>query len=133
MTSPETPRRCEPAAFLSLPALGGLAARCNDDSGFRSWAHRFAGVIELCCEDATGWLRVETGRVTAVGATPEPAATVRIAGGSASWSAITQGLPGGLHRAWRHRMLTFEGDLVAFMRHYKLFWRLGDLLARGDG
>lgn len=118
-------------AFLSLAGLATLAERCNTDRRFGEWGRGFSGVIAFGAGAEEGWMRVAAGRVIAVGAVPVEA-TLRISGSLDDWQPILDGQQGGLHRAWRHQRLAFQGDRVALMRSYKMVWRLGDLLA-GEG
>ncbi|MET4491222.1 hypothetical protein [Bradyrhizobium sp. LA7.1] len=40
------------------------------------------------------------------------------------------GLHGGLHRAWRYRLLAFTGDQVRMMTFWKTIWRVGEALQK---
>lgn len=114
--------------FVSLPGIAALAERCNTDGSFREWGRGFSGVIALRAGEEEGWMRVREGCVVAVGTAPVEA-SVRISGSVGDWQPILDGQQGGLHRAWRHQRLAFDGDRTALMRHYKMVWRLGTLLA----
>ena len=57
---------------------------------------------------------------------------VRIRGSSEDWQPILRGLRGGRHRAFRHRLLAFEGDAVATLTLWKTIWRLGEALAEAE-
>jgi putative sterol carrier protein len=54
---------------------------------------------------------------------------VIISGSYENWLKIVNGLPGGLHRAFRHRILKFEGDYVTMLGIWKTIWRLGEALS----
>jgi hypothetical protein len=122
----------ELAAFPGMAALADLAERCNTDERFAEWGRGFTGAVAFRCDDQEGWMRLDGGRVVAVGTgSPEGPAghpLVRIAGTRERWQLVFDGQQGGLHRAWRHQQLAFDGDRVALLRHYKMVWRLGDLI-----
>lgn len=113
---------------LSLIKLAQLAECCNSDDDFRQWGQYFTGAISLECGPHAAWLDVVSGEVRAVGAAAADDCVIRLRGELSAWQQIWDGLPGGLHRAWRHQLLQFQGDQSALMRHYKMVWRLGDLM-----
>lgn len=60
---------------------------------------------------------------------------VLISGGADKWRVVLDGLHGGLHRAWRYRLLQFSGDQVRMMTFWKTIWRVSEALqkaARGN-
>lgn len=118
-----------PTPFL-LGQIAQLADSCNTDERFGEWGKNFSGVISLECDGSEAWLDVDGGQVRAVGLNPVERYAIGISGELSAWEQIWSGLPGGLHRAWRHRLLRFRGDQSALMRHYKMVWRLGDLMAQ---
>lgn len=117
-------------SLFGLGQIAQLADSCNADECFREWGRGFRGVIALQCDGSEAWLDVHDGEVRAVGVDAGHDALIRIAGELTAWEQIWSGLQGGLHRAWRHRLFRFEGDQAALMRHYKMVWRLGDLMAQ---
>ena len=84
----------------------------------------------LVCDEHTWVFRVADGRVQLVengGSSQDPRVCIR--GSSEDWRPVLRGLRGGLHRAFRHRLLTFDGDAVATLMLWKTIWRLGEALA----
>ena len=53
---------------------------------------------------------------------------IRIRGNSEDCQPILQRLRGGLHRAFRHKLLSLEGYAVATLTLWKTIWRLGEAL-----
>jgi len=58
-----------------------------------------------------------------------PGPRVTIAGSADNWVKIIDGLHGGLHRAFRHKLLRFDGDAASMLTIWKTNWRLGEALA----
>jgi hypothetical protein len=54
---------------------------------------------------------------------------ILIRGRSEDWRPLLRGLQGGLHRAFRHKLLTFEGDAVAMLTLWKTVWRVGEAIS----
>jgi len=55
--------------------------------------------------------------------------TVEISGNKENWTLVISGLHGGLHRAFRHKILKFEGDPVTMLSIWKTLWRVGEALS----
>lgn len=136
------------AEQFTLAWLAQVAARCNADARFVAAAERFDDVIELRCGPdtaAAALLRVRHGEVVGLerrsGEAPQTPQPSRAAPSEASqtgrrggvtlvadadvWRALRAGLHGGLHRAWRHQMVRFDGDPELIFAHWLLLWRLG--------
>jgi hypothetical protein len=120
---------------LTTELLRRVEARLNEDPVVASNSRWYRATLTLVCDDRSWNLRVADGSVKLVedgGSSQDP--RVRIRGSSEDWRPILQGLRGGLHRAFRHRLLAFEGDAVATLTLWKTIWRLGEALAEaGEG
>lgn len=115
---------------MTTELLHRAEARLNEDPVVASNARWYTATLTLVCDDRSWSYRVADGRVELVedGGSPRDP-QVRIRGGSEDWRPILLGLRGGLHRAFRHRLLVFEGDAVATLTLWKTIWRLGEALA----
>lgn len=113
---------------LSLERLARLGELASRDTHFRQYGRRFHGDLTVYCGEQQANLRIEGGQVTAVSTVGNPQAQIRLRGDDSAWESIWSGMNGGLHRAWRHRMVQFEGDPQAIYGHWKMIWRLGDLM-----
>ena len=115
---------------LTTELLRRVEARLNEDPVVVSNARWYRATLMLVCDEHTWDYRVADGRVQMVedgGSSQDP--QVRIRGSSEDWWPVLRGLRGGLHRAFRHRLLTFDGDAVAMLMLWKTIWRLGEALA----
>lgn len=115
---------------LTTELLRRVEARLNGDPVVASNARWYRATLTLVCDDYSWDYRVADGRVKLVedgGSSQDP--RVRIRGSSEDWRPVLRGLRGGLHRAFRHRLLAFEGDAVATLTLWKTIWRLGEALA----
>lgn len=116
------------AERITLTGLAQLAEALEADGAFRREAAAFTGRIGLGIDAERGWLAIHGGAVPAVG-TDQETATIDIVGDAAAWEDVLRPVPGGLHRAWRHRLLQFRGDDAVLLRHYKMIWQLGAVLS----
>jgi len=84
---------------------------------------------ELVCGSESIALVVDDGGVRSV-ANIELQSTpvIKISGTEDQWRTVLDGLHGGLHRAWRYRLLDFDGDPLVMMSLWKTLWRLGEAL-----
>jgi 3-hydroxyisobutyrate dehydrogenase len=115
---------------LTTELLRRVETRLNEDPVVVSNARWYRATLMLVCDEHTWDYRVADGRVQMVedgGSSQDP--QVRIRGSSEDWRPVLLGLRGGLHRAFRHRLLTFDGDAVATLMLWKTIWRLGEALA----
>ena len=115
---------------LTTELLRRVEARLNEDPVVASNARWYRATLTLVCDDRSWDFRVADGRVNLVedgGSSEDPRVLLR--GSSEDWRPILRGLRGGLHRAFRHRLLAFEGDAVATLTLWKTIWRLGEALA----
>jgi len=115
-------------ANLSLERLARLGEIANNDPQFLEYGRRFRGDLAIRCGSEQGTLRIDGGRITGVSLNWSPEAPIRLAGEETNWQTLWRGMPGGLHRAWRHRMIHFDGDPQAVYGYWKMIWRLGDLM-----
>jgi hypothetical protein len=113
---------------LSLERLARLGELASADPLFQQYGRRFHGDLSLGCGDQSASFRIEGGRVTGVSLADNPEAPIRLLGDEGAWEALWEGLNGGLHRAWRHRMIRFEGNPQAIYGYWKMIWRFGDLM-----
>lgn len=75
---------------------------------------------------------IRAGRVRS--GTDWPAETIIGVRGSAdAWTPILDGLPGGLHRAWREKRLDFVGQRAALMDGYVVLYELGERVVELSG
>src|SRR5215212_6439595 len=120
---------------LTTELLRRIEAKLNEDPVVVSNARWYRATLRLVCDEHSWDYRVADGRVQLVedgGSSQDP--QVRIRGSSEDWRPVLRGLRGGLHRALRHRLLTFDGDAVATLMLWKTIWRLGEALAEaGQG
>jgi 3-hydroxyisobutyrate dehydrogenase-like beta-hydroxyacid dehydrogenase len=115
---------------LTTELLRRIEAKLNEDPVVVSNARWYRATLRLVCDEHSWDYRVADGRVQLVedgGSSQDP--QVRIRGSSEDWRPVLRGLRGGLHRAFRHRLLTFDGDAVATLMLWKTIWRLGEALA----
>lgn len=115
---------------LTTELLRRVEANLNEDPVVASNTRWYTARLTLVCNDRSWDYRVANGRVKLVedgGSSRDP--QVRIRGSSEDWQPVLRGLRGGLHRAFRHRLLAFEGDAVATLTLWKTIWRLGEALA----
>jgi 3-hydroxyisobutyrate dehydrogenase-like beta-hydroxyacid dehydrogenase len=115
---------------LTTELLRRIEAKLNEDPVVVSNARWYRATLRLVCDEHSWDYRVADGRVQLVedgGSSQDP--QVRIWGSSEDWRPVLRGLRGGLHRAFRHRLLTFDGDAVATLMLWKTIWRLGEALA----
>jgi hypothetical protein len=118
---------------LTTELLHRVEASLNEDPIVASNARWYTATLTLVCDDQSWDFRVADGRVKLVedgGSSRDP--QVRIRGSSEDWQPVLRGLRGGLHRAFRHRLLAFEGDAVATLTLWKTIWRLGEALAKAE-
>lgn len=121
------PAQANQAKTIDEASLRALADLCAHDEYFTEQAAGFNDTLLLARDGQLGWLHVTDDTIDA--GAGEPAAwLVGIVGTAAQWDVIWQGLPGGLHRAWRQELLEFRGSELALLRHYPMFWRLGELM-----
>jgi 3-hydroxyisobutyrate dehydrogenase-like beta-hydroxyacid dehydrogenase len=115
---------------LTTELLRRVEARLNEDPVVASNARWYRATLTLVCDEHSWDYRVADGRVQLVeDGGPSQDSRVRIRGSSEAWRPVLRGLRGGLHRAFRHRLLTFDGDAVATLMLWKTIWRLGEALA----
>lgn len=57
---------------------------------------------------------------------------VVISGSSEDWAKIIKGMHGGMHRAFRHKILQFKGDSIVMLSIWKTIWRLGESLVKAN-
>ncbi len=115
---------------LTTGLLQQVAARLNADSVVASNARWYRATLTLVCDEESWHFTVAEGRVNltddhALSTAP----VVSIRGNSDDWRPVLRGLRGGLHRAFRHKLLVFEGDPVAMLSLWKTIWRLGEALS----
>ncbi len=118
---------------LTTELLHRAEASLNEDPIVASNIRWYTATLTLVCDDRSWDYCVADGRVKLVedgGSSRDP--QVRIRGSSEDWQPILRGLRGGLHRAFRHRLLAFEGDAVATLTLWKTIWRLGEALAEAE-
>lgn len=118
---------------LTTELLHRVEVSLNKDPIVASNARWYTATLTLVCDDRSWDYRVADGRVKLMedgGSSRDP--QVRIRGSSEDWQPILRGLRGGLHRAFRHRLLAFEGDAVATLTLWKTIWRLGEALAEAE-
>jgi SCP-2 sterol transfer family protein len=118
---------------LTTELLRRVEASLNEDPVVAANARWYTARLTLVCDDRSWDYRVADGRVKLVedgGSSRDP--QVRIRGSSEDWQPVLRGLRGGLHRAFRHRLLAFEGDAVAMLTLWKTIWRLGEALAEAE-
>ncbi len=115
---------------LTTELLRRVEAGLDGDPIVASNARWYGATLTLVCDDRSWDFRVADGRMKLAedgGSLRDPRVVIR--GGSEDWQPIVRGLRGGLHRAFRHRLLAFEGDAVATLTLWKTIWRLGEALA----
>ena len=117
-------------AALSRTLLERTAEILNDDPFVKENTKRCKATLYLACENNKFALAFDNGKVRLLadgesGADP----VVSISGNKENWNKIISGLPGGLHRAFRHKLLRFEGDATTMLTIWKTIWRLGEALA----
>jgi len=115
---------------LTTELLRRVEASLDEDPIVASNARWYRATLSLVCDDRTWDYRVADGHVKLVedgSSSRDP--QIRIRGSSEDWQPILQGLRGGLHRAFRHKLLAFEGDAVAMLTLWKTIWRLGEALS----
>lgn len=124
--------RTDPFGAASLAKLAKL---CAADPYFVEQAQGFDARIWLRRDGETGWLQISaadgagTSAITVTTGDGEPDSwAVGIAGTAEQWEEIWSGLPGGLHRAWRQKLLEFFGPEEALLAHYPMVWQLGELM-----
>ena len=86
--------------------------------------------LTLQCDEKNWCLLIADGNIRSVpesGRLPD-APQVFISGTAENWKRIIDGLRGGLHRAFRHRLLRFSGDPAAMLAIWKTIWRIGETL-----
>lgn len=118
-------------APLGAELVKRAAQILNEDQIVRAnTAWRRARVSLVANGELAATLLVDRGSVRV--ATPQEGGElpeVVIAGREADWQAILDGLHGGLHRAWRYKLLEFGGgDPATTFDLWKTIWRLGDAL-----
>jgi hypothetical protein len=86
--------------------------------------------ITLVC-DAKRWtFEVREGQITLeANERPREQPEILIRGRSEDWQPLLRGMQGGLHRAFRHKLLAFEGDAVAMLTLWKTVWRVGESIS----
>jgi hypothetical protein len=86
--------------------------------------------ITLVC-DAKRWtFEVREGCITLEpDEHPREQPEILIRGQSEDWRPLLKGMQGGLHRAFRHKLLAFEGDAVAMLTLWKTVWRVGESIS----
>lgn len=121
-------------SVLTKDLLRRVEARLNEDPIVASNARWYRATLTLVCDDEPWHFAVAEGRVNLTDdRVSSEGPRVSIRGSSNDWRPILGGLRGGLHRAFRHRLLAFEGDAVATLILWKTIWRLGEALGEeGD-
>lgn len=117
-------------SVLTTDLLRRVEDRLNEDPVVASNASWYKARLRLACDDESWDFAVADGHVNLtddVDSSPDPVVLIR--GSSDDWRPVLGGLRGGLHRAFRHRLLAFEGDAVATLILWKTIWRLGEALA----
>jgi hypothetical protein len=109
-----------------------IAAACEGDAFFREKASAFSRVISLQSGDAAVHFDIREGRVRS-GADWPPSTTIGVRGTAADWAPILDGLPGGLHRAWREKRLDFVADPAELMDGYLVLYQLGERVVAMSG
>ncbi len=113
---------------LTLERLAKLGELASSDALFQEYGRRFHGELTLGYGDQLVGFEIEGGRVTGVSLAGNPEAPIRLMGDEENWEALWKGLNGGLHRAWRHRSIRFEGDPQSIYGYWKMICRFGDLM-----
>ncbi|MES2940752.1 MAG: SCP2 sterol-binding domain-containing protein [Pseudomonadota bacterium] len=115
-------------AFLNDIEAARLAQLLQADPVATAACRHHTATYGLRCDDALVLVTAERGHVSAVRAAGPAQPDITIAGTASQWQGILQGLHGGLHRAWRYKLLDFSGDAVTMMFLWKFMWRMGDAL-----
>lgn len=117
---------------LTEDLLLEVEVRLNNDPIVALDAKWHRAILTLTCDSESRSFSVSQGHVKLIdngdgeGMCRLP--RIHISGSAERWQPILSGLHGGLHRAFRHRLLAFDGDAVAMMSLWKTVWRLGEAL-----
>ena len=109
-----------------------VAADCRDDSFFLEKSESFVGRISLQSDSAAVHFDIRPAHVES-GAGWPPDTTIGVRGTAADWRPILDGLPGGLHRAWREKRLEFVAEPAVLMDGYLVLFQLGERVAESFG
>ena len=116
-------------SVLTTDLLRQVEAGLNEDPIVASNTKWYRATLRLVCDEQSWDFAVAEGRVNL---TEDRASStgplVSIRGSSDDWRPVLGGMRGGLHRAFRHRLLVFEGDAVTTLLLWKTIWRLGEAL-----
>lgn len=111
------------------------------DERFGTWARWFSARVVLRRGDEVVWLVFRHGNVVASGrsepddlaGTGQSTPTIALVGDDHGWAQVLEGLPGGLHRAWRQQLIQFDADPVDVLRNYRAIWHLGEVMVEISG
>jgi len=121
-------------SVLTTDLLRQVEAELNEDPIVASNTVWYRATLRLVCDGESWDFVVAEGHVNlAEDQVSSADSLVSIRGSSDDWRPVLEGLRGGLHRAFRHRLLTFEGDAVAMLLLWKTIWRLGEALGEAGG
>ena len=128
---PQTGLEELPLSVLNKSLLERVEDMMNKDPIVASNARWHDAILTLDCDNEPWHFRVTDGRVLLVD-DPEHVYVPRIyiQGTSENYQLILEGLPGGFHQAFRHKLLSFDGDHVVMMLLWKTIWRLGECLSK---
>jgi hypothetical protein len=116
-------------SVLTTDLLRQVEAGLNEDPIVASNTIWYRATLRLVCDEESWDFVVAEGHVNLADDhvwSADPLVSIR--GSSDDWRPVLGGLRGGLHRAFRHRLLVFEGDAVATLLLWKTIWRLGEAL-----
>lgn len=117
---------------MRFPSTEWLEAYCdllNSDCGFREAIQWMEATIRLEVNSDVMEVEVASGRVRP-SRMHRKGAFIIIRGPREVWEKIRSGIPGGIHRAFRHHTLSFGGDMIEAMRSWKAIWMMGELMAK---
>ena len=104
----------------------------NDDPFFKENVRFYNFILCLECEEDRYYYNVSDGKITVLDANDDLRADVVISGNQENWGKIIDGMQGGMHRAFRHKMLHFSGNPAIMLSVWKTIWRIGEALTKAN-
>lgn len=120
--------------FISDAEVRRAVQLLRDDRIAVAASRHHSAIYALTCPAYdTQYVFVDRGEIRLPHADEIPAADITIDGEEWQWQLVLAGLHGGLHRAWRYKLLNFTGDAVRMMFLWKFMWRLSESLVAARG
>ncbi|MBB6453708.1 putative sterol carrier protein [Salirhabdus euzebyi] len=113
---------------LTLNLLKSVEKYLNKDVFVKNNIKFYSLNLLLKCDNHENYFNISKGNISLVKSLDNSKPLVIVSGSAEDWDKIIRGIHGGMHRAFRHKILKFDGDPVAMLSIWKTIWRIGESL-----